>query len=191
MKSGLIFIVAGFILAGVTQASLPNRTQIPYVEIVPTVTPTVPVPLRLSIPAIGVDAPVESVGMDSLGRMATPSIDTNTAWYNLGTKPGEPGNAVIDGHLDTPTGPSVFYRLSELKIGDELTVTSENGKTFTFLVYDRKIYSDADFPIVQVFGNDPIPRLNLITCDGIFDSNASNYSHRLVVYSILKNKPAE
>src|SRR5438128_2185263 len=71
--------------------------------------PLISSPTTIRIPAIHINARVESVGLDSEGHMAVPKVPANVAWYNLGPKPGEDGNAVIDGHIDTITGePAVF-----------------------------------------------------------------------------------
>jgi len=49
--------------------------------------------------------------------MAVPSVPSHVAWYSPGPAPGEPGDAVIDGHLDWTTGPAVFWNLGKLHAG--------------------------------------------------------------------------
>ncbi len=144
------------------------------------------VPLTLSIASLGIKTPIESVGQDSQGRMAVPQDENNVGWYMLGPELGQKGSAVIAGHYDSHTGPAIFYNLSDLKEGDEVSVTTNKGKTYTFVVVTKEIYPDISFPIKEVFGKDDIPRLNLITCNGIFDRTAKNYSDRIVVYTELK-----
>lgn len=149
-----------------------------------TITPDIPV--RLSIPELGINTAVEQVGMDAQGRMDVPSNNVNVAWYNLGYRPGAEGNAVIDGHLDTVTGaPAVFYYLSNLHPGDEIIVTDASSHTFHFKVTDIENYPYDQFPLQEVFGAYNKPRLNLITCEGTFNNATHNYSHRTVVYSVL------
>lgn len=147
------------------------------------------IPKTLSIPSLNiVDVPVEEVGLDSENRMDVPSNFYNTGWYKYGPRPGEQGNAAIDGHLDTPTGaPSVFYNIKTLTPGETIIVTDENGEKFTFAVTDVKTYKTEDFPLDEVFGEHPKARLNLITCEGVFDHATRNYSDRVVVYSELKH----
>ena len=149
-----------------------------------SITPGVPV--SISIPKLHVNAPVESVGMDSQGRMDVPKTAEDTAWYKPGYKPGMKGSAVIDGHLDRVTGaPAVFWNLKNLTTGDIISVAEDNGHTYTFAV-DRLVrYPYNSFPIQEVFGASEIPMLNVITCNGVWDKNTRNYSDRLVVYSKL------
>ncbi len=150
----------------------------------PTLSPGVPE--TITIPKIHVSAKVESVGMDSLGRMAVPTNATDTAWYSPGFKPGMNGSAVIDGHLDQVTGaPAVFWNLKLLTMGDTISVTEDNGKKYTFAVSEIKRYPYNTFPIKHVFAASDVPMLNLITCNGTWDKTSKNYSDRLVVYSKL------
>lgn len=143
-------------------------------------------PTNLKIPAIEVDTTVESVGEDAEGRMDVPQEWNNVAWYNRGTEPGRTGSAVLAGHLDSPTGPAIFFNLAKLEIGDEVIVTNDTGEELTYLVTDKKTYPDAGFPIDHVFAQKDAKRLNLITCTGVFNQSVKRYSDRLVVYTVLK-----
>ena len=58
-------------------------------------------PRRLTIPSIGVDAGSEYVGLTADGAMGVPKDPSKAAWYSLGPRPGEPGNAVVAGHVGT------------------------------------------------------------------------------------------
>ncbi|MGH7202884.1 MAG: class F sortase [Candidatus Levyibacteriota bacterium] len=143
-------------------------------------------PVHISIPKINVDTQVESVGMDSKGRMDVPKNADNTAWFSPGFRPGVNGSAVIDGHYDKVTGaPAVFYKLKDLTAGDNIIITDNNGTKYTFAV-DRVVpYPDDNFPIKEVFAAAAVPQLNLITCDGTWNKETHNYSNRMVVYSKL------
>jgi sortase A len=144
------------------------------------------IPTDISIPKIHVQASVESVGMDSQGRMDVPKTAVDTAWYSPGYKPGMKGSAVIDGHLDRVTGaPAVFWNLKELSAGDLIIVNENNGMSYTFAVSRIVRYPYNSFPLQEVFGAADVPMLNLITCNGVWDKNTKNYSDRLVVYSKL------
>lgn len=145
------------------------------------------IPQILSIPKINVKASVESVGLDSQKRMDVPKSSDNVAWYNLGPKPGTPGSSVIAGHKDESDGsPSVFWDIQKLDIGDKIMTVDSKGKEYTFSVIDKKEYLDASFPLQKVFAGDGSPMLNLITCGGVWDGKARNYSHRIVIYSKLE-----
>lgn len=170
-----------------SQTAVNINHQMAQSEVVSSTVSKYGVPKRIIIPKIQIDASVESVGMDAQGRMDVPRFVNETAWYNLGYKPGENGNAVIDGHLDTTTGaPAVFYNLSSLEPGDKITIVDENGKNLNFIVERKEIYAYNQIPMQEVFGANDYPRLNLITCTGWFNQQTKNYSNRVVIYSKLQ-----
>ncbi|MGI8419521.1 MAG: class F sortase [Candidatus Levyibacteriota bacterium] len=143
-------------------------------------------PIQISISKINVNTTVESVGMDSQGRMDVPKNADDTAWFSPGFRPGVNGSAVIDGHYDKVTGaPAVFYKLNQLSAGDTIIVTDNNGTKYTFAVSRTVPYADNNFPIKEVFAAADVPQLNLITCNGTWNKNTHNYSERMVVYSKL------
>lgn len=164
--------------ATVQKGSSPSPTQKP-----------ITLPVKIQIPKIGVNAEIESVGLDKQNKMDVPKLVENVAWYNLGAKPGEKGSAVMAGHLDKITGaPAVFYNLSSLAPGDRITVTNRSGDNFIFIVTRISKYPDKQFPLQEVFaGPTDTARLNLITCEGVFDRKTKNYSDRVVVYSELES----
>ncbi|MTH51851.1 sortase [Bacillus mangrovi] len=144
------------------------------------------IPAQLEIPEIGVKAAVEQAGLLADGSMDVPKKDENTAWFENGAKPGDAGNAVIAGHVDSKTGPSVFYRLKELQKGDEILIKSSSGETLTFTVEKAAAYPYEEAPLHEIFGADRETRLNLITCTGEFDRSKKTHLERLVIYSKLK-----
>lgn len=141
-------------------------------------------PVRLSIPKYHVTAAIESVGLDSKKRMDIPRNFNDVAWYNLGFKPGQKGSAVIDGHVDTPTGaPAVFATIASLQSGDYIQVIDSQDKTYTFTVTTVVTYPFDQLPLEKIFNTTDKPRLNLITCAGTWDKLNKNYSDRTVVYA--------
>ena len=150
---------------------------------------TVPgAPARLRIPAIGVDATVQSVGLSwkGTGDMGIPTNFTDVAWYNGGPAPGAPGSAVINGHLDGKEVPqAVFYNLGKLKPGDLVEVEDKKGMLLQFRVVETKLY-DYDAPTAEIFAGDASKtRLNLITCTGDWLTTEKLYSKRIVVFTEL------
>ena len=145
-------------------------------------------PTRLIIPAIGINAFIESLGPLPNGDMATPAQHPwdDTGWYNLGPRPGEQGSAVIDGHLDRPGGyPAVFWRLREMHVGDDVLVLNSNGKKLHFHVTRIALYAPQTAPIQDIFGNKGGAYLNLITCAGDWIPSEHQTTSRLVVYTSL------
>jgi LPXTG-site transpeptidase (sortase) family protein len=144
------------------------------------------IPVKIKIPAINVDTFVERVGLTKDGLMDVPKNIWNTGWFgNGGYRPGDPGNAVIAGHLDAPGTKAVFWDLDKLKAGDKVILTDQAGKQLTFEVVDKQVYPYNDAPLQQIFGPSPQAQLNLITCGGTFDRASQNYNTRLVVYTRL------
>ncbi|MGI8855405.1 MAG: class F sortase, partial [Thermomicrobiales bacterium] len=142
-------------------------------------------PVRLKIPSIGVDAPVEQVGKTPDGAMDVPKDFYETAWYQLGPRPGEAGNAVIDGHVDSTMGKAIFYDLRKLVHGDQITVVGDDGAERHFVVADMGTYATQDVPLARVFGPATGAHLNLITCDSntTFNQTTHSYDGNLVVYA--------
>ncbi|MBM7578280.1 class F sortase [Jeotgalibacillus terrae] len=143
-------------------------------------------PNRVTIPAIGVDAVVNPYGLDESGGMAVPDNGDEVAWFEPGFKPGQRGNAVLAGHVDSEKAPAVFWDLKKLNPGDEITVTDSNGETLVFVVKDSVAYDTGEAPIEEIFGSSSEKGLNLITCTGYFDRGNGGYVERLVVYTELK-----
>lgn len=143
-----------------------------------------PLPVGLSIPAIGVnEQTLVPLGRGPDGTMEVPEDYNRAGWFTGGPAPGTPGPAVIAGHVDSHSGPAVFFRLRELKPGDVVTVLLDNGRRARFVVDGVALYSKDDFPTETVFGPVPGVALRLITCGGSFDRIARSYRSNVVVYA--------
>lgn len=140
-------------------------------------------PVRLRIPAIHVDSRLERLGREPDGTLEPPRKWQEAGWYADGARPGEQGPAVIAGHIDSTTGPAVFFRLRDLRPGDGVTVTDSAGHTFRFVVEHTSQYPKNHFPADAVYGPTSLPELRLVTCAGSFDSQARSYRDNLVVYA--------
>jgi hypothetical protein len=142
-----------------------------------------PAPSRLRVPAIGLDAPLEQLALDPAGVLAAPVDFARPGWYAGGTAPGDPGPAVIAGHVDSKRGPAVFFRLHELKAGDVIEV-ARGDRWVTFRVASAGWYPKANFPTAEVYGPTPDPQLRLITCGGDFDRSHRSYKENLIVFAV-------
>jgi hypothetical protein len=171
-----------------TPPPAPVPTKAPPANIPPVTSGAAPrtvgLPIRVIIPSIGVDASVEQVGVTADGVMDTPANPWNTAWYALGVRPGQPGNAAIAGHVDYHgIGPVVFWDLNKLSVGAEILVVTDSGQTLRFKVRGSEHYTDGNAPLIDIFGPANTVNLNLITCGGTFDPSTRHYDQRLVVYT--------
>lgn len=154
-----------------TDGSLPSSTQ-------------KGLPITLNIPIINVNASIIYVGLDSSGAMEAPVGPGDVAWYRDGTKPGDMGSAVIAGHFGWKNNiPAAFDDLHTLKVGDKISVIDDRGVSHNFIVTKTEIF-DLNSDASTVFSSsDGISHLNLITCEGVWDSVTRNYSKRLVVFT--------
>jgi LPXTG-site transpeptidase (sortase) family protein len=144
-------------------------------------------PVKLSIPSINLDAVVASAGIASDGAMDIKKDPDKVAWYNLGPRPGNAGNAVIAGHYGWDNGHgSVFNDLHTLKPGDTVSVIDDKGMTSSFVVRKSQSY-DPNADASTIFrSNDNKSHLNLITCEGTWSNSKQTYSQRRVVFTDKK-----
>ncbi|MFG3343734.1 class F sortase [Streptomyces sp. NPDC048018] len=143
-------------------------------------------PVSIRIPDIGVAAELTRLGLDHRGRLRPPpaSAAARAGWYADGTAPGARGAAVVTGHVDSPSGPAVFYRLGSLTRGAEIDVDREDGRTAVFTVDAVEVHAKNAFPDDRVYGPSGRPVLRLITCGGSWRSG-SGYDANVVVYATL------
>lgn len=137
---------------------------------------------RLSVPRIGIDAPVAVMGVTADGIMQDPPGPTVVAWYDFSARPGAVGNVVMSGHVDYANyGPAVFYRLRDLRAGDEIRVTLADGSVFSYHVQSVTTYDADTAPVSEIVGRTPNESITLITCNGTFDRTSRQYDQRLIV----------
>jgi sortase (surface protein transpeptidase) len=145
-----------------TRTPLPRPTAtLPWSTATPDEFQRAGLPVRLEIPAIGVDAAIEHVGINSLNQIDVPKIAANVAWFDRSALPGQRGNSVISGHLDTATAPAVFYELRKLIAGDEMVVTYANNDRYVFVVSAKQRYYFDEAPMDQILGAATGRNLNL------------------------------
>ena len=140
-------------------------------------------PVSLTIPLIGVRTQLITLGLTSAGELQVPSTTSVAGWYTGSPRPGAIGSSVIVGHIDSLTGPGVFYRLSELKAGDKVYVKRSDWTLVEFRVTSVQTYLKDRFPTEEVYGPVPDPELRLITCGGAFDAAVGHYLSNIVVYA--------
>ena len=142
------------------------------------------VPIGLAIPAIGVDERgLVPLGRNPDGSLEVPADYATAGWFTGGAVPGSLGPAVIAGHVDSLAGPAVFYRLAQLRPGDEVLVALSDGDRVRFRVDGVRHYPKIAFPTEAVYGPVPGSALRLITCGGVFDRTARSYLDNVVVYA--------
>jgi LPXTG-site transpeptidase (sortase) family protein len=140
-------------------------------------------PVRLRIPAIHVDSPLDRLGRQPDGTIAVPDSPVVAGWYEEGPRPGQDGPAVILGHVDSRKGPGVFFRLSELKPGTLVYVDRADDTTVAFRVQRVSQVPKTSFPTDLVYSPTLEPSLQLVTCGGSFDNHARSYRDNVIAYT--------
>ena len=166
---------------GAAQAAAPTWT----VEPTPVEAVIAP-PARVRIPAIGVDSAVVDIGVDTAGVLVPPPTADVTGWFAAGPAPGAVGPALLAAHVDSQAGPGVFFRLVDLRPGDEVTVERTDGTAVVFVVVSTTRVAKTAFPTELVYSPLPVPALRLITCGGTFDHAARSYRDNLIVDAAAK-----
>jgi len=139
-------------------------------------------PVAIDIPAIGVHSGLGQVGLMADHTIQVPTSFDTASWFRLGVRPGANGPAIILGHVDSKSGPGVFFRLGALHPGDTIAVARADGSHTSFTVTAVRSYAKAAFPSLAVYGDTPTPTIRLITCGGAFDSATGHYLSNTIVF---------
>jgi sortase (surface protein transpeptidase) len=140
-------------------------------------------PVRLRVPAIGVSTTVIALRLDARNKLVAPARFDRVGWNKAGPEPGEAGAAVIAGHVDSRTGPAVFYELGRLRPGHRVHVDRADGSTVTFTVRRLARFPKSRIPDGQVYGSSRGAELRLITCGGTFDRKRRSYRDNVIVFA--------
>lgn len=191
MASTLLFVggCAGVLFVATQPLMAPEATPPQEVVANTVVTPpqaaglTRSAPTHLEIPDIGVSTSLIELGKNDDGSLETPGNYEQAGWYKYSPTPGEIGPAIIAGHVDSYQGPAVFFYLKELKEGQMVHISRQDGSTVRFRVDSVAIFDQNNFPTDAVYGNIDHSGLRLITCGGTYNTLSGHYSHNVVVYA--------
>ena len=164
----------------------PARVDVPVTDGRRLPAVTVP-PVRLAVPAIGLTAPVDQVGISpETGEYEVPSDVDRLGWYRFGPDlAATAGSIVVAGHVDgAGQGRGAFFRLAELAPGDRIELVDAAGTGYGFEVVAREVHRKEEIPLDRYFARDGELRLTLITCGGDFDSGVRRYSDNIVVTAV-------
>ena len=177
-------------------SSRPSKVAAPAFTPVPDQTAQAPgglsgdaqpaLPVKLTVPAIGVTDPIIHLGLQADGSLQVPpAMAKVVGWYTESPRPGAVGGAVIAGHVDSYKGAGPFYWLRDLKPGDKVYVSRADGTVAEFDVTQVQEYPKAAFPTSIVYGGEPDAELRLITCGGTFDPSTGHYLSNIIAYATL------
>ncbi|WP_346621041.1 class F sortase [Blastococcus montanus] len=148
----------------------------------PVAVPDAPPPVRLDLPALGVTAPIDPVGVAEDGQMALPEDVARVGWYRFGPEPGSAGNAVLAGHVDDrEQGRGVLFPLRDAAPGDEFVVTDAAGDATRWQVVSRELVHKQVLPLDEIFAREGPARLVVVTCGGPFLPEYRSYRDNVVV----------
>lgn len=146
-------------------------------------------PVAISIPSIGVKTSVLQLGLTTTKALAVPPMDQaeKAGWYVNSATPGETGSSIIVGHVDSDSGPAVFYHLSSVQPGALVDVLRSDGRTAAYSVTSVRTYAKAHFPTSTVYAPSAGASLRLITCSPPYDPAHGGYESNLVVFAQLQH----
>lgn len=145
-------------------------------------------PVHLSIPSLKISVSVTQLGLNSDGTVQVPTNFHVPGWYKDGYAPGQMGSAAILGHVDSTSGPGVFYKIVDMKVGQLVQVTLADHVSLKFKVIGLRQYSKGNFPDKLIYGPSTFSALDLVTCGGVFDPTTHHYLSNIVVFTALVTK---
>jgi hypothetical protein len=141
-------------------------------------------PARLVIPSIRLDARIEPRGLDAKRNLDTAADPNDAAWFDLGPAPGQPGNAIINGHVDWWTGSAVFTKLGRVRPGDTIEIIRADGGAVLFRITALQRVT-AGSRVASLFEPSSSATLTLITCAGVWNPLTRSDSQRLLVRATI------
>ncbi|MGC5583496.1 sortase domain-containing protein [Ornithinimicrobium sp. W1665] len=142
-------------------------------------------PVRLQVGAVGLDVPLDAVGVQDDGQMRIPEDADRAGWYRFGPAPGsDQGSAVISGHVDDRSGPGAFLALTDVSEGDEVVVEAADGSSTAYTVVSLRTVAKPELAVQEVFRRDGEPVLQLITCTGPWSPDTRRYTDNLVITAV-------
>ena len=144
-------------------------------------------PTQLRIDSINATSSLVPLGLNPDQTITVPPVSTplQASWYRLGPTPGAAGPAIILGHINGDGHDGIFAHLNQLKPGDQVKVTRQDGKTAIFTVTKLQQVAKNAFPTVDVYGDTPDAQLRLITCGGGFDKSKRSYVDSIIAFATL------
>ncbi len=140
-------------------------------------------PVQLRVPVIGVDSPLQRLDQLPDGSVGVPDRPDVAGWYVGGPRPGQPGPAVILGHVDSRDGPGVFLKVARLTDGAVIHIDRADGSTVSFQVTEVARVPKTRFPTDLVYAPTLRPTLRLVTCGGSFDQSRRTYADNVIVFA--------
>lgn len=192
-----ILLLAGSAITWVTspnwgkrEAVAPSRNVgiVPDHDSVPVSASILISPVQIEIPKLNAKAPVIKVATMPGGELDVPQDPRVVGWWSAGAKPGAAkGTAILAGHINYAGVQGVLAHIGTLNPGDLVYITGmSNGKQtrMTFKITGVRSYIKQTLPYKQIFDQNSIGRLALVTCGGPFDARTGNYLDNIVAFAV-------
>ncbi len=137
-------------------------------------------PVRISVSGIGIDGPVEAVGIASDRQLDVPYAQA-AGWYRHSSVPETVGATVIAAHVDYGGQPGLFYDLRLATVGDIIQLELADGTNAEYVVSSVVLYDKTELPAHELFRSEGPHALHLVTCGGSFDRFARSYRGNQVI----------
>ena len=163
--------------------TVPSNTNLGPTKLISYIAPN-----RIEIPAINASAPIVKVGTDPNRELQIPLDPKIVGWWDGGAYPGAAiGTAVFAGHINYAGVQGELARIGTLNPGDHVFITGLRfGKTIRleFKVTGVRTYRKTKLPFAQIFDQNVVGRVAIVTCGGPFDAQTGNYLDNIVVYAV-------
>jgi len=157
--------------------------------------------VSMRLPSLGVEAPIERIGLVPGRNQLDVPQPLNVGWYEIYDKPGFGTSSLFSAHKDYyPNIRGPFYSLKDLENGDQIVVVMDDGREYVYEVFFQRRYTRENIPVGYLIRphehEDPEMRrpsneewIVLYTCGGDFvartEGGAGYYLHRDVVIARL------
>lgn len=145
-------------------------------------------PNRIEIPKLKARAPIVKVSTTSDGELEIPVNPKVVGWWSPGAKPGaKKGTAILAGHINYSGVTGTLADIGTLKPNDEVDVFGvRHGKKteIMFKVTGVRTYHKTRLPYKEIFDQQSIGRLAIVTCGGPFDASTGNYLDNIVAFAV-------
>lgn len=109
-------------------------------------------------------------------------------WLSDTALPGSMGVTVVSGYTAGPTKLGPLTQISDLKVGDDITIERGDGKTYVYKVIRSQVYeaNKVDMSAVRSPAIAGKPGLNILTYTGRFNIRANQFEPRTVIFASMQ-----
>jgi len=161
--------------------SPPATTPAPIEHIPEPVRPQIEAwPVRMRIPRLSADDPIEGTGYDETDTMEIVASAYIISWLMEGPIPGNDGNAILGGHNRWGGIDGSLLHLDELDIGDDMVIDYADGSSLTFRLESVFVYPLATADAEKIMDLTGEARVTVITCKDPYNPAIGTSDNRII-----------